>query len=204
METKLVKIEDLIADKQNARLHSDRNIDAIKASLERFGQQKPIVIDSDNVVRAGNGTVRAAIDLGWTEISAVQSTLEEKDMVAFAIADNRTAELASWDEKVLWETIDKMDNGVAEEMAFTPAELEAINPNYEEIGDPHSTWQQMPEYEHEDLTSHQHIVIHFRNDEDVQKFAELIGQPCTDRTRSLWFPVMEHISMSDKVYTDES
>ena len=54
------KIADLSEDPANARTHSERNIDAIVASLRRFGQQKPIVVDSNGVVRAGNGTLVAA------------------------------------------------------------------------------------------------------------------------------------------------
>lgn len=62
------KVADLALDPANARKHSDKNLAAIKASLTRFGQQKPIVIDSSGVVRAGNGTLAAAKALGWAEI----------------------------------------------------------------------------------------------------------------------------------------
>jgi hypothetical protein len=51
-------------------------------------------------------------------------------------------------------------------------------------------WKDMPEFVQEDLTSHRKIVIHFRNDEDVKKFAELLGQKITPKQPSLWFPEM--------------
>lgn len=51
-------------------------------------------------------------------------------------------------------------------------------------------WQDMPEFIQEDLTSHRKIVVHFRNDEDVKKFAELLGQKITQKQPSLWFPEM--------------
>ena len=97
METRIVPIDTLSADPSNVRKHGDKNIAAIKASLKRFGQQKPIVVDGNLIVRAGNGTLQAAQELGWDEISVIQSGLAPSELVAFAIADNRTAELAEWD-----------------------------------------------------------------------------------------------------------
>jgi ParB-like chromosome segregation protein Spo0J len=101
MKLEKIKISELSCDPANARKHPDRNIETIVASLKRFGQQKPIVIDSTNVVRAGNGTLEAARSMGWTEIDCVRTSLKGSDAIAYAIADNRTAELAEWDDDVL-------------------------------------------------------------------------------------------------------
>jgi DNA modification methylase len=101
MKLEKIKISELSCDPANARKHPDRNIETIVASLKRFGQQKPIVIDSTNVVRAGNGTLEAARSMGWTEIDCVRTALKGSDAIAYAIADNRTAELAEWDDDVL-------------------------------------------------------------------------------------------------------
>lgn len=100
MKIETCKIADLSLDPANVRKHSPKNIDAIKASLRRFGQQKPIVVDAKGVVLAGNGTLTAARDLGWSEIQIVRTTLEGTQATAFGIADNRSAELAEWDEKL--------------------------------------------------------------------------------------------------------
>ena len=105
MNTETIQIKELLPDPANARLHSAKNIEAIKASLRRFGQQKPIVIDADNIVRAGNGTLVAATALGWEEIECVRSELTGTEMTAFAIADNRSAELAEWDYEVLGQVL---------------------------------------------------------------------------------------------------
>lgn len=64
---------DLHLDPANVRKHPERNIAGIKASLARFGQVKPIVIDENNVVRAGNGTLEAARGLGWATIQCVRT-----------------------------------------------------------------------------------------------------------------------------------
>jgi ParB-like chromosome segregation protein Spo0J len=87
----------LMPDPHNVRIHDEANLKAIQGSLKAFGQQKPIVIDQSYRVLAGNGTLEAAKRLGWKEIECVVSTLEDEAATAFALADNRTAELADWD-----------------------------------------------------------------------------------------------------------
>jgi site-specific DNA-methyltransferase (adenine-specific) len=97
-----IQIEQLSLDPKNARKHSQRNLDAIAASLEKFGQRKPIVVHR-GVVLAGNGTLEAAKSLGWTEIeiAEVPDDWDDDTAKAYALADNRTAELAEWDESAL-------------------------------------------------------------------------------------------------------
>ena len=97
----VVPINALACNPVNVRKHSEQNLQAIKASLRQFGQQKPIVVGSEGVVIAGNGTLEAAKQLGWTHIAAVESELTGKDRMAYAVADNRTAELAEWDSGAL-------------------------------------------------------------------------------------------------------
>ena len=97
-----ISITDLSLDPKNARKHSARNLEAIAASLEKFGQRKPIVVHR-GVVLAGNGTLEAAKSLGWTEIEVaeVPEDWDNDTAKAYALADNRTAELAEWDESEL-------------------------------------------------------------------------------------------------------
>jgi len=103
MEVTRRLIADLQLDPGNARLHSQKNLDAIKASLTKFGQRKPIVITGDGLVLAGNGTLEAAKSLGWDHIAVTVTPVDwDLDTArAYALADNRTAELAEWDEAVL-------------------------------------------------------------------------------------------------------
>ena len=98
-----VPINTLRADPQNARVHPGRNLDSIVASLERYGQRKPVVVNvlNDMVVEAGNGTLEAAAILGWTHLAIVRVKDEPNTAVGYALADNRTAELAEWNDKVL-------------------------------------------------------------------------------------------------------
>ena len=102
MKIELVNIDDLDLDPRNARKHDTKNLKAIADSLELFGQRKPIVVWGRTVV-AGNGTMVAARSLGWTEITVarVPDDWSTDQVKAYALADNRSAELAEWDEQVL-------------------------------------------------------------------------------------------------------
>jgi ParB-like chromosome segregation protein Spo0J len=124
-----IKVADLSNDPANARKHDDKNIDSIIASLRRFGQQKPIVIDASNVVRAGNGTLEAAKRLGWDSIECVKTSLKGSDAIAYAIADNRTAELAEWDEDTLAAQLNGLlaeSEDIALAAGFTAEEIEEM------------------------------------------------------------------------------
>jgi len=103
MKIESIKITDLTPDPSNARMHDDKNLRAIEGSLREFGQRKPIVITQDNIIAAGNGTVEAAKRLGWTEIACVRVPADwDADRIkAYALADNRTAELADWNQEIL-------------------------------------------------------------------------------------------------------
>ena len=104
-------IDTLALDPHNARKHGCRNLDAIKASLAEFGQRRPLVVDTDMTVIAGNGTLEAARALGWSEIDVTVAPPEwtREQARAYALADNRTAELATWDEDVLLQTLTELD-----------------------------------------------------------------------------------------------
>jgi DNA modification methylase len=101
MNIEIAAISALHFDPANARKHGAKNLQAIKGSLAKFGQQKPIVVDAKGVVIAGNGTLAAAKELGWTEIKIVRTDLVGPEAIAFALADNRAAELAEWDDDIL-------------------------------------------------------------------------------------------------------
>ena len=128
LKTETVPIESISTDPANARSHGERNLEAIRDSLRAFGQQKPIVVDGRGIVIAGNGTLEAAKRLGWTEIAIVRTDLEPGQATAFGIADNRTAELADWNDEVLRSLLDTMDDEMLRVLAFDQKEIDAMVP----------------------------------------------------------------------------
>lgn len=115
-------IGDLTYDPRNARIHDDRNLLAIQRSLEAHGQQKPIVV-REGVVLAGNGTLEAARALGWTHLACVEYRGTEALARAYALADNRTAELAVWDAEELMASLE----GLRDHMAATSFTVEDLD-----------------------------------------------------------------------------
>lgn len=125
--TKPVPVALLSPDPHNARKHDERSIQAIKASLERFGQVKPIVVQKEGmVVRCGNGTLLAAQELGWKSLKAIVSEMTEAEIVAYAIADNRTAELAEWDQEELANLIGVMSEDEITSLGFAEKDVEEL------------------------------------------------------------------------------
>jgi ParB-like chromosome segregation protein Spo0J len=117
------RIEDLTPDPSNVRDHDKRNLEAITASLKRFGQQKPIVVNTGGIVIAGNGTFEAARVLQWEEIDVVVTDLESIDQTAYAIADNRTGELSDWNESDLAKLLTEMPSDILESVGYTDKEV---------------------------------------------------------------------------------
>ncbi len=106
-----VDSKDLVLDPNNARQHSEAQIKAIAKSLEEFGQQRPLVVDKNNVVYAGNGTLQAAQSLNWEKVFVVVLPFDDPIKCrAFAIADNRTSDLSSWDNAELVKSLEEINN----------------------------------------------------------------------------------------------
>jgi DNA modification methylase len=120
-------IDSLSLDPSNARRHPARNLDMIKSSLSKFGQRRALVVQRDGmIVRSGNGTLLAAKALGWTEIAAAVVDDDNATAIQYAIADNRTAELAEWEDETLGLLLDGMDQEIRDSIGFDEAEFNEL------------------------------------------------------------------------------
>ncbi len=119
-------LDSLTPDPINARLHDSRNIESIARSLQHYGQRTPIVVRREGrIILKGNGTAEAARSLGWTQIAAVFVDDDDATAAGYAIADNRTAELATWDVDQLDRTLSEFDLS-AVDVGFSGEDLEAL------------------------------------------------------------------------------
>ncbi|RTL51180.1 MAG: DNA methylase N-4 [Rhodocyclaceae bacterium] len=86
----------------NPRVHSDKQLAKLKASIGKFGFTTPVLTDENKVILSGHGRVSAAIQLGLTEIPirTIQG-LTEPQKRAYVLADNKLAELSKWDDTLL-------------------------------------------------------------------------------------------------------
>lgn len=81
------------------------DIDAITSSLQRFGQVRPILVDADGVILAGNHIWRAAALLGWDEVAAITFDGTPEEATAYLLADNRTSDLGDYHDPLLAELL---------------------------------------------------------------------------------------------------
>ena len=102
-------VEALEPDPRNARLHPEGQVRRIADSIAAFGFNVPVLIDGERRVVAGHGRLLAARRLGLSEIPAIALDHLSEAERAFMIADNRLAELASWDLKRLGEELDQLN-----------------------------------------------------------------------------------------------
>ena len=125
VRTERVSISSIRANPDNVREHGDRNIETIKASLEQFGQQSPLVVDPTGLVVKGNGTLAAAAALGWTELDIVRTDLTGDKARAYALTDNRTSELSRFDPDLLAAELSGLADSEIDfgSLGFEPAEI---------------------------------------------------------------------------------
>src|SRR3954469_23983664 len=102
MVARRAKLSELHTDPANARRHDERNLAAIADSIRTFGQVEPLVVQkSTGKVIGGNGRLEVLRKAGATECDVVEVDVNDTQAAALAIALNRTAELASWDDESL-------------------------------------------------------------------------------------------------------
>lgn len=140
MKTTTVSLADLKPLDRNPRKHSNLQLAELKRSVEMFGQIRPLVVDENNVVLAGNGLLIALTQLGWTKAEAyVVKDLSEADKKRLILADNKVAALGTDDYAVIEELIFELrddlnipgfDDDVLRSLVAAPAELKAIGDSY--------------------------------------------------------------------------
>lgn len=117
------------------------DLGAIIASYRQFGQVKPIVVktngDGTSTVIAGNHQLQAAKQMGWTEIAVVELNGDDQEAIAFALADNRTAELGFTDNSLVLELIQEIPEytQLLEDLQWDEFEIAAIT-EWTEKNDP--------------------------------------------------------------------
>jgi hypothetical protein len=193
MKLETLPIRELTLDPNNARKHDADNLRILAESLKKFGQRKPIVINQAGQVVAGNGTLEAAKKLGWTKIEAVRVPEDwSPEMVrAFAIADNRTAELSEFDRVVLTEQLVELkeadfdlqalgftETAIADFTRISTAQVSGSTDALKE-------WVGMPEFGNEKKNGEFHCVVHFATEADADEFFRVINKK---KAKTFWYP----------------
>ena len=132
------RIDKIKPYEDNPRHHTKAQVDHLAALMKRYGIDQPIVVDEDGVILKGHGRRLAAIEAGFTSFPVVvHRGLNDDDKKAMRIADNQTALLAAWDEKLLkaevWKLPDDFNFNI---LGFTSKRLQDLLKPATTRGDP--------------------------------------------------------------------
>ena len=205
MQFKQVDVDSLKAYPQNARTHSELQIDQIAKSIKEFGFVTPCLIDKKNVVITGHGRLAAAKLLGIKQVPTLRvEHLTQKQIKAYRIADNQLANNSNWNLELLGMELSELehDNFDTSILGFTEAESATI----ETINDPDldaaKEWQGMPEYDNKNLEAYRSLIVHFPDQKAFDEYAKIMAKfvTLTDQTKMYWFPDNTKTKMIDKIY----
>jgi len=187
----------------NPRIHPDQAIDKLAKGIENYGFINPIIVEkgTDRIL-AGHARLKASLKQNLKEVPVIEVDLHKDQADGYMVFDNAIQDKTEWDYPILKDILEELDTGAfdMELTGFDEMEIENLMTVFDAEYNPSNEWVNMPEFEQEDKTAYQSIHIHFANQNDVDKFAKLIKQNITDKTRSLWFPEIIIERYADKEY----
>ena len=168
---------DLIPYENNPRIN-DGAVKFVKNSIEEFGFKVPIVIDKNGVIVAGHTRYKASQELGLETVPCVVADdLTDEQVKAFRIADNKTAEKASWDLDTLkteMEELEEIDGIDMREFGFGDFEISALTEDMEAEGYDNELMDAFSEHS-EEMLKKQRVIITYETEEE-QLFLEKLLQ----------------------------
>ncbi len=175
----------------NARIHSDEQVQQIAKSIKQFGFNSPILIDGKGGVIAGHGRLQAARSLGMKTVPVVVlGHLTKKQKRAYILADNRIGENAQWNDAILNLELKaiQIDDVSMDGLGFSDADLARLLTFADTPTDPESEWRGMPQFDQKDKGPFRTIAVHFTDQEAVDSFATKLGKTITPKTQFVWLP----------------
>lgn len=156
MEIKNIKIEELIPYEKNPR-RNDEAVQYVAESIKQFGFKVPIIVDKNNIIVAGHTRLKAAKELGLTEVPCIiADDLTEEQVKAFRLADNKVSEKAEWNFLLLDEELKDILSINMEDFGFdmrTEIEWDSV-PELDEYSEPQYVQLQCPSCHHIDRDIH--------------------------------------------------
>jgi ParB/Sulfiredoxin domain len=194
-------IEKLLPYARNSRIHTDTQLENLKASIQRFGWTIPVLVDEAGTLIAGHGRILAAHALGIATVpTMVARGWSDEQVNAYRITDNRMGELSTWNQQLLGAELQSLDESLLPITGFTAAQLENL---MAPAVDPETEWRGMPEYGQGSSKPFRSIVVHFMDQGAVDAFARILGQEFTPKTRFTWFPKQERLKAVDHRYLSD-
>lgn len=132
MEIKLIKVEDLKPYVNNPRFN-DEAVEYVANSIKEFGFKVPIIIDKNNEIVAGHTRYKASLELGLKEVPCiVADDLNEEQIKAFRLADNKVSERSSWNFELLDDELEEIIDIDMKQFDFDEIEKIDLNEFFDE------------------------------------------------------------------------
>ncbi len=108
MDIVMKSIDEIHPYEKNPR-KNDGGVDSLINSIKEFGFKVPIVVDKNMIIIAGHTRWKAAKKMGMKEVpTIIASELSEAQVKAYRLADNKMAELSTWDDGLLLEEVESL------------------------------------------------------------------------------------------------
>jgi len=195
-----VKASDLKASPHNWRKHPRYQREALKGMLEDVGFADAVIArETKDGLELIDGHLRTALDTDQLIPVLVVDVTDEEAKKLLATIDPIAA-LAETDSHMLEDLIATLN--------FGEESISDMLANLLPMGDqqnPLDEWLGMPEYQQADISADKQLTVNFAKPEDMEAFAQLIGQSITPKTRSIWFPEAEvaHTFAQGRYITDD-
>jgi hypothetical protein len=136
-------VKDLIPYINNPR-NNDDSVSLVASSIKNFGFKVPIVIDSKNEIVAGHTRLLAAKKLNMDKVPCIiADDLDDNQVKAFRLADNKVAEFSKWDDQLLWTEISQIDGLDMTEFGFEMFDADNFGLDFELPDGEKNPFQQM-------------------------------------------------------------
>ena len=203
-EFRRIPSETLKANPKNWRTHNNAQRRALNSVLGKVGFAGAVIAyeNSEQELIIIDGHLRVS-EANNEEIPVIILDVNDNEADILLATYDPIGTLANSDNKQIDTLLEQIDNNSNELQDL----LEEIKEKYgtDPLADfnAEDEWEGMPDFESGDERSHRDIIVHFTNEEDVKKFAELVNQNIGEKTKYIWFPKQETISMYESEFSNE-
>lgn len=169
------KLDDIKMYENNPRKNDDA-VEGVANSIKEFGFKVPIIIDKDGVIVAGHTRYKASKKLGLTEVPCIiADDLNEEQIKAFRLADNKTNEKASWDLDLLGEELKSIIDLDMTDFGFNEFEITALTEDTVPDGYDDELIEKYSEHA-DDFLEKKRTIITYKTKEEEEFLKELFKE----------------------------
>lgn len=181
MKVVSIKISELKRPERNTRMHTDKQLAEFRRSVQMFGQIRPIVVDENYTMLAGNGLYETLVSLGWTEADCyIVTGLSENQKKKLMLADNRIFDLGVDDMAVFDAFIAELGDDL-DVPGFDDELLRSLTADSAEVDDMMSSYGLVDDERKQQI---QDAHEEYQRQENTEATAAPVNQPMTDNNNA--------------------